>query len=117
MQISKLDATKLSQETTIKELKANITSLQSKLNKMESEHDDLGKKFSSHTMQTDSKIKHLQQVRLHFPCFLYRLWPCIALNRLKKALTFIDELTLLFTEKSEIKIKKLSNPQLMLGHS
>ena len=117
MQISKLDATKLSQETTIKELKANITSLQSKLNKMESEHDDLGKKFSSHTMQTDSKIKHLQQVWLHFPCFLYCLWPCIALNRLKKALTFIDELTLLFTEKSEIKIKKLRNPQLMLGHS
>ncbi|XP_027039742.1 protein FAM184A-like [Pocillopora damicornis] len=61
MQISKLDATKLSQETTIKELKANITSLQSKLNKMESEHDDLGKKFSSHTVQTDSKIMHLQQ--------------------------------------------------------
>lgn len=61
MQISKLDATKLSQETTIKELKANISSLQSKLNKMESEHDDLGKKFSSHTVQTDSKIMHLQQ--------------------------------------------------------
>ena len=29
----------------------------------------------------------------------------------------MDELTLLFTEKSEIKIKKLSNLQLMLGHS
>lgn len=29
----------------------------------------------------------------------------------------MDELTLLFTEKSEIKIEKLSNPQLMLGHS
>lgn len=85
VQISKLDATKLSQETTIKELKANISSLQSKLNKMESEHDDLGKKFSSHTVQTDSKIMHLQQVRLHIPCYLYCLWPYIALNRLKSS--------------------------------
>lgn len=29
----------------------------------------------------------------------------------------MDELTLLFTEKSEIKIKKLRNPLLILGHS
>ena len=64
MQISKLDATKLSQETTIKDLKANITSLQSKLNKLESEHDDLGKKFSSHSVQADSEVKQLQQVKI-----------------------------------------------------
>lgn len=64
MQISKLDATKLSQETTIKDLKANITSLQSKLNKLESEHDELGKKFSSHTVQADSEVKQLQQVKI-----------------------------------------------------
>ena len=64
MQISKLDAAKLSQETTIKDLKANITSLQSKLNKLESEHDDLGKKFSSHTVQADSEVKRLQQVKI-----------------------------------------------------
>ena len=64
VQISKLDATKLSQETTIKDLKANITSLQSKLNKLESEHDDLGKKFSSHTVQADSEVKQLQQVKI-----------------------------------------------------
>lgn len=63
MQISKLDAAKLSQETTIKDLKANIISLQSKLNKLESEHDELGKKFSSHTVQADSEIKQLQQVK------------------------------------------------------
>ena len=64
MQISKLDAAKLSQETTIKDLKANITSLQSKLNKLESEYDDLGKKFSSHTVQADSEVKRLQQVKI-----------------------------------------------------
>ena len=64
MQISKLDAAKLSQETTIKDLKANITNLQSKLNKLEGEHDDLGKKFSSHTVQSDSEIKRLKQVRI-----------------------------------------------------
>ena len=64
MQISKLDATKLSQETTIKDLKVNITSLQSKLNKLESEHDDLGKKFSSHSVQADSEVKQLQQVKI-----------------------------------------------------
>lgn len=69
MQISKLDASKLSQETTIKDLKANITSLQSKLNKLEKEHDDLGKKFSSHTVQADSEIKQLQQVRNIDYCF------------------------------------------------
>lgn len=63
MQISKLDAAKLSQETTIKDLKANIISLQSKLNKLESEHDELGKKFNSHTVQADSEIKQLQQVK------------------------------------------------------
>ena len=63
MQISKLDAAKLSQETTIKDLKANIISLQSKVNKLESEHDELGKKFSSHTVQADSEIKQLQQVK------------------------------------------------------
>ena len=63
MQISKLDAAKLSQETTIKDLKANITNLQSKLNKLESEHDELGKKFSSHTVQADSDVKELQQVK------------------------------------------------------
>lgn len=63
MQISKLGAAKLSQETTIKDLKANIISLQSKLNKLESEHDELGKKFSSHTVQADSEIKQLQQVK------------------------------------------------------
>lgn len=63
MQISKLDAAKLSQETTIKDLKANITSLQSKLNKLETKHDELGKKFSSHTVQADSEVKRLQQVK------------------------------------------------------
>ena len=63
MQISKLDAAKLSQETTIKDLRANITNLQSKLNKLESEHDELGKKFSSHTVQADSDVKELQQVK------------------------------------------------------
>lgn len=63
MQISKLDAAKLSQETTIKDLRANITNLQSKLNKLESEHDELGKKFSSHTVQADSDVKQLQQVK------------------------------------------------------
>ncbi|KAJ7390367.1 hypothetical protein OS493_025618 [Desmophyllum pertusum] len=61
LQISKLDATKLSQDTTIKDLKTSITSLQSKLNKLESEHDDLGKKFSSRTVQSDSEVKRLQQ--------------------------------------------------------
>lgn len=64
VQISKLDATKLSQDTTIKDLKTSITSLQSKLNKLESEHDDLGKKFSSRTVQSDSEVKRLQQVRI-----------------------------------------------------
>lgn len=63
VQISKLDAAKLSQETTIKDLKANITSLQSKLNKLETKHDELGKKFSSHTVQADSEVKQLQQVK------------------------------------------------------
>ena len=63
MQISKLDAAKLSQETTIKDLRANITNLQSKLNKLDSEHDELEKKFSSHTVQADSDIKQLQQVK------------------------------------------------------
>jgi len=62
VQISKLDASKLSQETTIKDLKANLTSLQSKLNRLEIEHEDLGKKFSSHTLQADSDVKRLQQV-------------------------------------------------------
>ena len=62
MQISRLDASKLSQETTIKDLKANITNLQGKLDKLEKEHDDLGKKFSSHTVQADSEVKRLQLV-------------------------------------------------------
>ena len=62
MQISKLDASKLSQETVIKDLKANITTLQSKLDKLEREHEDLGKKFSSHSVQADSEVKQLQQV-------------------------------------------------------
>ena len=63
MQISKLGASNLTQETTIKELKANITSLQSKLNNLEKEHDELGKTLSSHTLQTDSESKLFQQVR------------------------------------------------------
>lgn len=62
MQISKLDASKLSQETIIKDLKANISSLQRKLNTLEKEHDDLDKRHSSHTIQADSKLKRLQQV-------------------------------------------------------
>ena len=62
MQISKLDASKLSQETIIKDLKANISSLQSKLNTLEKEHDDLEKMHSSHTIQADSELKRLQQV-------------------------------------------------------
>lgn len=62
MQISKLDASKLSQETIIKDLKANISSLQRKLNTLEKEHDDLDKRHSSHTIQADSELKRLQQV-------------------------------------------------------
>ena len=62
MQISKLDASKLSQETIIKDLKANISSLQRKLNTLENEHDDLDKRHSSHTIQADSELKRLQQV-------------------------------------------------------
>lgn len=62
MQISKLDASKLSQETIIKDLKANISSLQRKLNTLEKEHDDLDKRHSSHTLQADSELKRLQQV-------------------------------------------------------
>lgn len=63
MQISKLGASNLTQETTIKELKANVTSLQSKLNKLEKEHDELGKTLSSHTLQADSERKQFEQVR------------------------------------------------------
>jgi len=70
VQISKLDAAKLSQETTIKDLRANITNLQSKLNKLESEHDELGKKLSSHTVQADSDVKQLQQVKKKLTDFL-----------------------------------------------
>lgn len=62
MQISKLDASKLSQETIIKDLKANISSLQRKLNTLVKEHDDLDKRHSSHTIQADSELKRLQQV-------------------------------------------------------
>lgn len=62
VQISKLDASKLSQETIIKDLKANISSLQSKLNTLEKEHDNLEKRHSSHTIQADSELKRLQQV-------------------------------------------------------
>lgn len=62
MQISKLDASKLSQETIIKDLKANIGSLQRKLNTLEKERDDLDKRHSSHTIQADSELKRLQQV-------------------------------------------------------
>lgn len=62
VQISKLDTNKLSQETIIKDLKANISSLQSKLNTLEKEHDDLEKRHSSHTIQADSELKELQQV-------------------------------------------------------
>jgi len=88
VQISKLDAAKLSQETTIKDLRANITSLQSKLNKLESEHDELGKKYSSHTVQADSEAKRLQQVKsiyiyclLLYKCNLYFvLYPYMASN-------------------------------------
>ncbi|XP_029195502.2 protein FAM184A-like [Acropora millepora] len=61
MQISKLGSSNLTQETTIKELKANITSLQSKLSKLEKEHDELGKTLSSHTLQADSESKRFQQ--------------------------------------------------------
>lgn len=90
MQISKLDAAKLSQETTIKDLKANITNLQSKLNKLESEHDELGKKFSSHTVQADSEIKRLKQVRItniHVVVVMYsatvRTCECLMLSMIR----------------------------------
>ena len=63
VQISKLGASNLSQETTIKDLKANITNLESKLNKLEKEHDELGETLSSYTVQSDSESKRYQQVR------------------------------------------------------
>ena len=83
MQISKLDAAKLSQETTIKDLKANITSLQSKLNKLESEHDELEKTFSSHTVQADSEVKQLQQVKIV-------ITDCLVLESLYTALQLLQ---------------------------
>ena len=83
MQISKLDAAKLSQETTIKDLKANITSLQSKLNKLESEHDELEQKFSSHTVQADSEVKQLQQVKIV-------ITDCLVLESLYTALQLLQ---------------------------
>ncbi|XP_068709021.1 protein FAM184A-like [Montipora foliosa] len=61
MQISKFGASNLSQETTIKDLKANIANLESKLNKLEKEHDELGETLSSHTVQSDSESKRYQQ--------------------------------------------------------
>ncbi|XP_048584473.1 protein FAM184A isoform X2 [Nematostella vectensis] len=59
--IGKLEATKLSQETNIRSLKANINELNSKLSKYEGDYEELEKQYKTHFMESGEHIQSLKE--------------------------------------------------------
>ena len=62
-QIGRLEATRLSQEATIQDLKSNIGNLQGKLNGLEGEREELEKKCKTHTQDSQSQLLSLKKVQ------------------------------------------------------